>query len=116
VTDRLAPVPLRFWRSASGREPVRDWLGLLPLDDKKRIGRDIAVVQYGWPVGMPVCRPLGNGLWEIRSSLPSGREARIFFGFAEETLIALHAIFKKTQATDHHDLELARQRLKDILS
>ena len=55
-------------------KPVREWLNELSRDDKRTIGRDIAKVQYGWPVGLPLCRPLSAGLWEVRSSLPSKRE------------------------------------------
>ena len=77
-------------RSATGREPVREWLDELSREDKRTIGRDIAKVQYGWPVGLPLCRPLSGGLWEVRASLPSKREARIFFGFHDGMLIALH--------------------------
>lgn len=109
------PMPLAFWRSATGREPVREWLKELSREDKRTIGRDIAKVQFGWPVGLPLCRPLSGGLWEIRSSLATRREARVF-GFHEGRLIALHAIIKKTQRTPAEDLTLARQRLKEIQS
>ena len=108
------PIPLAFWRSATGREPVRDWLKALGHDDKKVIGGDIAKVQFGWPVGLPLCRPLSGGLWEVRSSLPSRREARVLFGFHDGALIALHALIKKTQKTPAEDLTLARQRLKEV--
>jgi phage-related protein len=108
------PIPLAFWRSATGREPVREWLKQLGQDDKKVIGRDIAKVQFGWPVGLPLCRPLSGGLWEVRSSLPSRREARVLFGFYDGILIALHALIKKTQKTPAEDLMLARQRLKEV--
>lgn len=80
------------------------------------IGRDIAKVQFGWPVGLPVCRPLSRGLWEVRSSLPSKREARVLFGFHESMLIALHAFIKKTPAAPAAELALARQRLKEVTS
>ena len=86
--ESLKPVPLAFWRSANGREPVREWLNELSRGDKRTIGRDIAKVQYGWPVGLPLCRPLSGGLWEVRASLPSKREARIFFGFHDGLLVA----------------------------
>jgi phage-related protein len=108
------PIPLAFWRSATGREPVREWLRALSQDDKKVVGRDIAKVQFGWPVGLPLCRPLSGGLWEVRSSLSSRREARLLFGFYDGTLIALHALIKKTQKTPAEDLTLARQRLKEV--
>jgi phage-related protein len=112
----LKPIPLVFWRSAAGREPVREWLKELPRDDKRVIGRDIAKVQFGWPIGLPLCRPLSGGLWEVRSSLASKREARVFFGFHEGMLIALHAIIKKGRKAPAEDLALARQRLKEMQS
>jgi phage-related protein len=113
---RLEPIPLAFWKTVSGREPVREWLRGLPLDDKRTVGRDIAKVQFGWPVGLPLCRALSGGLWEVRSSLPSKREARVFIGFHEGVLIALHAVIKKAQRASADDLALARQRLKEFQS
>jgi len=116
MAERLERIPLAFWRSAAGREPVREWLTQLPRNDKRVVGRDIAKVQYGWPVGLPLCRPLTGGLWEVRSSLPSGREARVFIGFHEQTLIALHAVIKKTRKTSAQDLAHAQRRLKEVRS
>jgi hypothetical protein len=65
MPERLEPVPLAFWRSATGREPVREWLIALPRDDKRVVGRDMAKVQFGWPIGLPLCRPLSGGLWKF---------------------------------------------------
>ncbi|HYC65717.1 MAG TPA: type II toxin-antitoxin system RelE/ParE family toxin [Reyranellaceae bacterium] len=74
----------------------------------------MAKVQFGWPIGLPLCRPLAGGLWEVRSSLPSRREARVLFGFAGETMVAVHAFIKKSQATPQRELALARQRVKEL--
>jgi len=43
---------------------------LLDLDEKDRrlIGYDIATAEFSWPIGMPLCRSIGFGLWEIRSN------------------------------------------------
>ena len=95
---------------------MREWLSDLSRQDKRTIGRDIAKVQFGRPVGLPLCRPLSDGLWEIRASLPRKREARIFFGFDNGILIAVYAIIKKTQKTPAEDLALARQRFKELQS
>jgi phage-related protein len=116
MTKSPMPVPLVFWRSVTSREPVREWLNELSREDKRIIGRDIAKVQYGWLVGLPLCRPLSGGLWEVRATLPSNRQARIFFGFHDGMLVALHAIMKKTQKTPAEDLALARQRFKELQS
>src|SRR6266566_8546831 len=116
MTDSMTPIPLAFWRSATGREPVREWLKALPAADKRSIGRDLGKVQFGWPVGLPLCRPLSGGLWELRSSLPSRREARVFFGFHDGVLIALHAVIKKARKAPADELAIARQRLKEVQS
>jgi phage-related protein len=114
MTDGLNPIPLAFWRSAAGQEPVREWLRSLSRAEKHVIGRDIAKVQFGWPVGLPLCRALGGGLWEVRSSLPNKTEARIMFGFHEGMLIALHAFIKKGRKASKDDLSLATKRLKEL--
>lgn len=112
MAARLDPIPLRFWKTVSGRELVREWLNELPDGDRRTIGRDISKVQFGWPIGLPLCRALGGGLWEIRSSLPSRREARVLIAFHDGMLIAVHAFIKKGRKTPPEELTLARQRLK----
>jgi phage-related protein len=93
---------------------VRDWLKDLPSEERREIGQDIATVEYGWPVGMPVCRPLGQGLWEVRSSLPGNRIARVLFCITQKRMILLHGFVKKTQTISNEDLALARRRMKEI--
>lgn len=73
-------------------------------------------VQFCWPVGMPLCRAMGQGLWEVRSTLPSSRIARVLFCPRDGKLVALHAFVKKTQATPTADLALARQRMKELMA
>ena len=70
-------IPLVFYRLWSGHEPVREWLKDLPEEERHAIGTDLLRAQWRWPVGMPLCRPLGNGLWEIRTDLPTKRTARV---------------------------------------
>ena len=78
------------------------------------IGTDLATVQFGWAIGMPLCRPLGQGFWEIRSALPSRRIARLLFFVHEDRIGVVHGFIKKTQKTSADDLELARQRMKEM--
>ena len=59
-----------FFRTASGNEPVREWLKALPREERRVLGEDIKTVQFGWPLGMPLVRKLEKGLWEVRSRLP----------------------------------------------
>jgi phage-related protein len=114
VGEELKRVPAVFYRSSSGSEPVREWLRDLPVEDRRILGHDIGLVEFGWPVGMPLCRPLRDGLWEIRSSLPGGRIARIAFCLTHGRLVLLHGFIKKSQKTPATDLALARSRQKEV--
>ena len=96
---RLAEIPVVFYRTSGGAEPVLDWLRGLPAGDRRAIGTDLATVQFGWPIGMPLCRPLGNGLWEVRSPLPSRRIARLLFFVEGNRIGVMHGYIKKTRRT-----------------
>jgi phage-related protein len=109
-------LPLVFFRQASGDEPVREWLKELPEADRRAVGLDLMRVQFRWPVGMPLCRAMGQGLWEVRCALPSSRIARVLFCPCDGRLVALHAFVKKTQSTPAADLALARQRMKELMA
>ena len=103
-----------FFRTTAGNEPVREWLRGLTRADRKEIGDDIRRVEFRWPVGMPISRPLGHGVHEVRSHLPSGRIARvIFFVTSLERMILLHAFIKTTQQTPKGDIDLARKRKQE---
>src|SRR5260370_22691060 len=103
-------VPARFYQTDIGSEPVRDWLKSLNKQDRFLIGADIKTVEYGWPIGMPVSRPMGKGLYEVRTNLPGARTARVLFCIADEEMILLHAFLKKSRQTPKLDLDLAFER------
>ncbi|HET9184355.1 MAG TPA: type II toxin-antitoxin system RelE/ParE family toxin [Candidatus Angelobacter sp.] len=109
-------VPVRFYRTAAGAEPAREWLRNLNREDRHNIGLDLMRVQYGWPIGMPLVRSLKGGLWEVRCTLPSQRIARVLLCFHRGALIVLHGFIKKTQKTASADLALARRRMKEVKS
>lgn len=102
-----------FYRTASGREPVRDWLKALPTQDRKIVGDDLKTAQYGWPLGMPLIRKVDSDLWEVRSRLQD-RIARVLFTVEGNTMILLHGFIKKSQKTPAKDLQLTKHRLKAL--
>lgn len=104
-------ITVAFFATESGAEPVRDWLLALAREDRKKIGGDIKAVEFGWPIGMPVCRPLGKGLYEVRTNL-TNRIARVLFAIEDDKMVLLHGFIKKSQATPADDLDLARTRLQ----
>jgi len=109
-----AKIPLFFYRTAAGSEPVRDWLKEMDRDDRLEVGADLQRVQYRWPVGMPLCRPMKGGLWEVRTHLPSKTISRVLICFHDGALIALHGFIKKSQKTPDEDLAIARKRMKEV--
>ena len=104
---------IRFYATELGAEPVREWLKLLPAIDRKVIGEDMKTVQFGWPLGMPLVRNMGGGIWEVRIRLEN-RIARVLFVLDGSTMVLLHGFIKKTQATSQLDLDLAKDRLKQL--
>jgi phage-related protein len=82
--------------------------------DRHAIGLDLMRVQFGWPIGRPLVRSLKDGLWEVRSSLPSHRIARLILCFHDQTLVVLHGFIKKTQKMPADDLALAKRRMKEL--
>lgn len=103
----------RFFKTDSGAEPVREWLKSLPAADRKIIGEDIKTVQFGWPLGMPLVRKMDRDLWEVRIHL-EGRVARILFTVASGTMVLLHGFIKKSDKTPKEDLNLSKDRLKQL--
>lgn len=105
-----------FFRAGAGNEPVREWLRGLDADDRAVIGADLRTVQFGFPLGMPLCRPIGGGLYEVRSSLPTRREARVIFFPARTTLVIVNGFIKKTRSTPPAEIDKAAKRKAEYLA
>jgi len=110
----LKRIPAVFYRNEAGGEPVREWLRSLDQNDRKAIGEDIKTVEYGWPVGMPVCRPMGKGLYEVRSDLSTNRIARVLFCITVGRMVLLNGFIKKSRRTPRPELDLALKRRRNL--
>ncbi len=87
----------------------------LPVEHRRLIGQDLMRVQYRWPIGMPLVRPMGKGLFEARTDLPDRTISRVlFFCFHDGALYALNGFIKKAQKTPATELKLARERKKEV--
>lgn len=107
-------IELVFFRNDAGTEPVRDWLKEMDTAERHAIGTDLLRAQWRWPVGMPLCRPMGKGLWEVRTDLSNNRTARVLISLYQGRLVALHGFIKKARSTPKDDLTLARRRQKEL--
>ena len=81
---------------------------------RREVGQDLQRVQYRWPIGMPLVRPMGKGLFEVRTPLPDGTTARVMFCFHAGDLYALHGFIKKAQGNAGSGSRLGRKRQKDV--
>lgn len=104
---------VRFFKTEAGTEPVRDWLRTLSAAEKKAIGEDIKTVQFGWPLGMPLVDHVEGDIWEVRTRL-DGKITRTLFATESGVMILLHAFIKKQQKTPKPELDLAKERLKQL--
>ena len=105
--------PAVFFATATGREPVREWLRELPEEDRKTIGGDIQALEFGEPLRLPLVNGFGDGLWEVRVRLTSRRIARVFFTVQGPEMVLLHGFLEKSQKTPDKEVKLARQRKRD---
>ncbi|MDR2099666.1 MAG: type II toxin-antitoxin system RelE/ParE family toxin, partial [Campylobacteraceae bacterium] len=103
-----------FYETENGKKPVQERLYSLDKIDRKKIGEDIKTVEYGFPIGMPVCRKLEGKLYEVRSSISDGKIARVIFVVMSGYMILLNGFIKKSQKTPKNEIDLALKRAKDI--
>jgi phage-related protein len=108
-------ITAEFYKTETGNEPVREWMKGLSKAERQAIGKDIRATEYGWPLGVPTCDSLGDGLWEVRITLES-RIARVIFCMIATQMILLHGFIKKTQTTPKPDLNTAKERKRNLES
>ncbi|KPK31959.1 MAG: hypothetical protein AMS24_05245 [Chlamydiae bacterium SM23_39] len=83
-----------FYKQASGKEPVRDWLKSLSKNQKK-------------------VKHLGKGIWEAKSNFKNGI-ARVLFKIKENNMVLLHGFIKKSQKTPSNHLKIAFKRAQTL--
>jgi len=69
---------------------------------------------FGPDLGMPHTRALGSGLFEPRIKAVEGI-ARVFYcTVIDNHIVFLHQFVKKTEKTPARELDIARQRMKEV--
>lgn len=115
-------IPVIFFKSNNGTEPVKEWLDKLPEEERITIMEDIQTVRRGWPIGMPLVKKNRNNVWEIRSK-HKDRISRVLFallpikndkGKKFKHAVLLHGFIKKSKETPDKELKLAIKRAKAL--
>ena len=69
---------------------------------------------FGPDLGMPHTRAMGGGLFELRIKAAEGI-ARVFYcTVIDRRIVVLHQFVKKSEKTPLKELEIARQRMRDV--
>lgn len=108
---------IEYYTTPSGQEVVKDFIDGLQAVDQAKLGHNLDLLeQYGYNLGMPHAKPLGNSLMELRVRSGRGRqEVRVFYVFVKNHRIyLLHGFVKKTQATPKKELDIARLRQAEV--
>ena len=91
----------------------------LPEEVRGDLADALARLDEGLMLTMPLSRPMpsiGVGVHELRLKDRSGAYRVIYAIVRSGTIHVLHAFKKSTEATPTKNLELARKRLKEVLS
>jgi phage-related protein len=100
----------RWYRSASGNAPVKDFLDVLSDVDHAAV---VAAMNEVRREGLTVARRLTGDLWEIRAIGIKAHYRLIFSQEGRRALLALDVFDKDTQRTPARILKRAEQRLRD---
>lgn len=89
----------------------------LPADMQARFLRFGDIIEQVGFSGLPrdAVRHLEGALWELRMTGRDGISRAIYVAAAGRRVVVVRVFIKKTQKTPRHELELARQRAKEIV-
>lgn len=108
---------VEFAATASGRQPVLEWIKELSAEDRKMIGQDLRLLQESWPIGAPLCKALlaRPGFYELRSKTSRIKALRIIFSVESGRFVLLNLFVKKQDAVPNSEIRLADRRLTEHL-
>jgi phage-related protein len=95
---------------------LHDLIAFSP-EARKRAGYQLDKVQHGkQPDDFKPMPTIGKGVEELRIKDESGAYRVVYLARLADAVYVLHCFQKKTQQTAKHDIDLAKQRLKDVLN
>lgn len=104
-----------FYKTGRGRSPVREYIDGLHKEDLARFLEVVEEIEaHGFSASRVQFKPIEGKLWEVKfHARTSGY--RVFYCMLEKDIMVwLHAFSKKTQKTPLKEIEVARNRMKEI--
>ena len=89
---------------------------VLPIDMRARLVRLGTIIETVGFQGLPgnTVKHLEEKLWELRIRGKDGIACAIYLTAVEKRLVIVRVFVEKTQKTPRQELELARQRVKEV--
>jgi phage-related protein len=105
-----------MWIVETLNSTVDGELAALPADMRARLVRIGAIIEAVGFQGLPAdaVKHLEDKLWELRIRGKDGIARAIYVTAIKQRVVIIRAFVRKTQKTPKHELELARQRAKEI--
>ena len=106
---------VEFYESKSGLSPVQQFLDELKAgdpDDFATVLAGLAKVRNRQYHREPLCRALGDGLFELRH-VGKLNTRLLWFFVKNRRIVVVHGIRNKGQAIAARDLEIARERMRE---
>lgn len=105
---------VKYFQTARGSIPVKDFVEKQHLDDKARIGKSIRLlINYGPFLKPPQIKKLQSGLYELR--MKGRTQIRIFYTVKNGEYYLLHAFEKKSQKTPRREIKTALDRINELI-
>ena len=103
-----------FYETSGGQLVVEKFIDSLQKVPRSKLLRELDLLEeHGIQLGMPHARPMKDGLYELR--VRSQIDIRCFYIFAKgQHIYILHGFVKKRQTTPKRELDIARERQKEI--
>jgi phage-related protein len=107
---------IRYWRNQSGKAPVEGYIDnvdnkaeraeiLSTLNGIQRYGTDAVGVDF---------RQIEGKLWELKIRIYRNQHRIFYVVLHKNEMVLLHAYLKKTPRAPIREIEIARQRMKEL--
>ena len=103
-----------FYRKPDGTKPLGLFVKSLDTKMKAKVVANLHLLEeYGNLAREPLSKPLGDGIFEIRTIVGNDIVRILYFFDNERIIIATNGFVKKTQNTPISEIVLAQKRRED---
>ena len=99
-----------FFATDAGRQPVKEFLDALDVKMRNKVLDNLKHLQiHGHHLREPYSKPLGDGIFELRTRLGSDITRVLYFFFVGKRIVLTHGFVKKTQKTPPQEIERTKE-------